>query len=192
MRKLVIVALAVVLAFALAGCQPAAPVSQTPPQASTPAPVTPPAQMVYTAKIQPINSSGVQGDATVTVAGTDLQVEISATGMVPGQVHAMHIHGMPGGQASTCPVTVKGVITPEPKAESSYGHVLDPLSPFPTASAAGEITFNGSVGTSSAVPGTAVLPLDGKAIVLHGLMVNGKYDPSVPVGCGTLALATGQ
>lgn len=126
----------------------------------------------------------------MTVNGTSLQVDISATGLVPGQMHAQHIHGM-ASQASTCPPASSSTIL-EPAAEAYYGKVLVPLEPFPTATADGAISYSSSVEASSVVPGVSVLPLDGHAIVLHGLMVNGAYDPGVPVGCGELVLAPTQ
>ena len=189
--KKVFLAVTLAAILGLVGCSSAS-TSQTAPQASppvsTPSTTTSasPAPQVFKAVIMAVNKSGVKGEATVRVNGTTMQVEISATGLVPGKTHAQHIHGMPN-SASACP-PASSVIIPESGAEKYYGQVLVALEPFATASAAGATTYSASVEASSAAPGISVLPLEGRAIVLHGLMVKGKYDPSVPVGCGELKL----
>jgi hypothetical protein len=149
---------------------------------------TPAGGQVFTARLQPVNASGVSGVATVTAVGASLTVEISATGMVAGQMHAQHIHSKNSGP-STCPPepATSGTVIPESQAEQYYGPVLVPLEPFPTADSAGTVSYSAEV---SGIPANAI-PLEGRAIVLHGLMVNGAYDPSVPVACGELVAATG-
>jgi hypothetical protein len=193
MRKTLVAAIVMLaVALAAAGCAPAsnnaantstAPPSTTP---TTSAPTSPTAgAAVYTALLKPVNGSKVHGLATVIVNGSRVRVMIAAAGMVPNQSHAQHIHGIES-SSSTCPPTVAGTITPESAAEAYYGPVLVPLEPFPTASASGTITYS----TAVSVPSTT-FPLTGKAIVLHGLMVNGTYDPSVPVACGELVAQRG-
>ena len=187
MRKVFLtVSVAAILVLGLSACS-SATTSQKTPKTTPPSTNTAPTQQVFTAVIAPLNNSGVNGEATVTVDGTSLQVEISAAGMVPGKPHAQHIHGL-SGKASTSPPTDSTTLIPEAKAESYYGQVLVPLLPFPMASATGATTYSASVEASSAVPGTPVLPLAGRGIVLHGLIVNGTYDPSMPVGFGVLTL----
>ena len=197
--KKVVWTLSVVAALTLlAGCQQPAVVAPTPAPAatsSTEPSAAPAAPQMYTATIDQINHSGVKGEATVTVSGSMLTVVVSASGLVPGQPHAAHIHGLGSGQSSTCPQAPNGtgLLTLEPAAEKFYGPVLAPLTPFPTASSAGDVSFTSQVDVStSAVASIPVMPLAGRAIVLHGLMMKGKYNPGVPVGCGELTAIPGQ
>lgn len=193
MTRRIAVVVAAAVAVALAGCAPGTTTTTTT-TSTTPAPATTSvaptttttASGVYTAKLDPVNSSGVSGNATVTVNGSTAMVTISATGMVPNKLHAQHIHALPGSTPSTCPPAVQGTITPETAAEKYYGPVVVPLEPFPTADTAGTIAYSASVTSLPA----GILPLTGRAVVLHGLVVNGAYDPSVPVACGELAPAT--
>jgi hypothetical protein len=51
------------------------------------------ARLVHThAKLQPLNSSGVAGNADVHVKNRRIQVEVDAHGLAPGLPHAQHIH----------------------------------------------------------------------------------------------------
>lgn len=159
--------------------------------ATSSAPATASAQ-VFTARLDAANRSGVSGEATVAVQGSTLVVEIAARGMVPDQMHAQHIHGFPGGRVSTCPPEPpSGIVMAEPQAEESYGPVLVPLEPFPKADASGNVTYTATIQSTSAVPTISVTPLEGREIVLHGLMTGGTYDKSAPVACGTLHVMPG-
>jgi Cu/Zn superoxide dismutase len=54
------------------------------------------------ARIDPQNSSGVSGSATLTVSESgDLIVDIHTEGLIPGP-HAQHIHGSAEGGHFTC------------------------------------------------------------------------------------------
>ena len=53
----------------------------------------------YTASLAPENGSGVTGTAKLTLGGNVLTMAIDATGLVPGQVHMSHIHGLLGSAA---------------------------------------------------------------------------------------------
>ena len=57
----------------------------------------------FTVQLQPLNSSGVTGTATVTLRGKQLVVDIDAVGLQPNVVHPAHIHGMLNGEDATCP-----------------------------------------------------------------------------------------
>lgn len=51
------------------------------------------APLEYVSHLGTINHSGVTGDATAFLDGTDLTVNLHATGLEPNQPHPIHIHG---------------------------------------------------------------------------------------------------
>lgn len=57
----------------------------------------------YTANLTPLNNSGVYGTSQLNLRGRDLDVKLKATGLVPGQVHVVHIHGKLDGEDAKCP-----------------------------------------------------------------------------------------
>lgn len=57
----------------------------------------------YQINLEPLNKSGSQGTALVSVDGTKMTVKIEAKGLVPGQPHAQHIHGSTDGHDFHCP-----------------------------------------------------------------------------------------
>lgn len=186
-------------ALALAACTTTSPTTTTQRPTTTvtvpttSAEATTPANLkIFVAALKPVNKSGVMGEAVVIQRGSTLYVQIRARGMVPNQEHAQHIHGLSGSKASTCPPSITGTVTQEAQAERYYGQVLVPLAPFPTASASGTVTYQANVAASSDVPTITLLPLGGRAVVLHGMMVGGTYDPSVPVACGELRSMPGS
>jgi hypothetical protein len=199
---------------------PSTPTQPTTPPSSTT--TTPPTttKATYTARLSSFNGSKVRGMALVTVnpseqgsgtageatgstgatgsttttggaaGGTVIRVVIVATGMTADQMHAMHIHGFTTGTPSAIPPSASASNpTTEPVAENTYGPVLLPLEPFPTASSSGTVTYTKVL----SAPAEVLTPsLENKAIVLHGMDVNGTYDPSVPVAVGILRLMTGK
>lgn len=142
----------------------------------------------YKATLQAINNSGVSGTAMLWLQGNMLTVQIDAMGLEANKLHPQHIHGFTdNNKNSTCPTwsadtNGDGIIS---LAEGlpSYGPVLLSLTDFPTADANGEIhymqkfTIDGSV-----------LPLQNRAIVLHGLTLNGQYVATLPVACAQIQI----
>ncbi|MET4927279.1 hypothetical protein P3L51_33810 [Streptomyces sp. PSRA5] len=57
----------------------------------------------YQIDLEALNGSGATGAALVSFQGTKLTVKIEATGLVPGQPHAQHIHGSTDGHDFSCP-----------------------------------------------------------------------------------------
>lgn len=53
----------------------------------------------YVFTLAPANGSGVTGSGTMTLDGTLLTMNVTATGLVAGQIHPMHIHGLLGAAA---------------------------------------------------------------------------------------------
>jgi hypothetical protein len=149
----------------------------------------------YEAKLKELNGSGASGFATATINGTTLTVHVVATGLENG-AHLRHIHGgvetTSGNsriQSSKCPTPNRDVdgdgIISVAEGVPDYGPVIVNLGNFATS--------GGTVDEVLTFPNftQSVLPLDKRAIVLHGMTGPNGYDASIPIVCGQLH-ATGN
>lgn len=158
----------------------------------------------YTANLDEINDSGVDGTAHLSLMGDQLTVKIYATGLEPNELHPQHIHGfMENNRNSKCPTASAddngdGFISVGEGAPF-YGGILlplvydvnDPLS-FPVADENGVIDFEMTYTVNS-----SITPLQNTAIVLHGMTVEGYvnadgdtvngYVITLPVACGQVS-----
>ncbi|MFI5755882.1 hypothetical protein [Streptomyces sp. NPDC051569] len=57
----------------------------------------------YQIDLEQLNDSGASGTAMLSLDGDKLTVKIEASGLVPGQPHAQHIHGSTDGHDFHCP-----------------------------------------------------------------------------------------
>lgn len=151
----------------------------------------------YAADLRPIAGASYEQDASGTanleLDGNRLTVEITAVNLKANALHPQHIHGFGKGtgkkQDATCPTIAQdddgdGFVS-VPEGADTYGPILLPLEPFPTADSAGTVTFS----KTFKVKRGQLTPLVNREIVLHGGDVNGTYDPSLPVLCGSIAPA---
>lgn len=151
----------------------------------------------YAADLQPIAGASYEQDARGTanleLHGNRLTVEITAINLKANALHPQHIHGFGKGtgkkQDATCPTIAQdddgdGFVSVAEGAET-YGPILLPLKPFPTADSAGTVTFS----KTFKVKRGQLTPLEIREIVLHGGDVNGTYDPTLPVLCGSITPA---
>jgi hypothetical protein len=163
-----------------------------------------------------MNGSGVTGSVRVTVEGTQLRVQASLEGLVPGQPHAMHIHGALDGSANECPppsadVNGDGVVD-TPEGIPFYGGIQASLttegdtSPASALAVArfstaddGTIAYDRTFEVSAEV----AAKIQGLHVVVHGVDLNGSgvYDgdaksplddtlpleATAPAACGELA-----
>lgn len=157
----------------------------------------------FSATLSPLNDSGVMGQATIMVEGNELTVEIWAEGLEPNMVHPQHIHGFMD--------TKKNATCPDPSADTngdglvdlveglpSYGPVLLelylPIDEFPVADAEGMLHYTrtftlGEVEfeeEGEVISYHDLKPLQNRAIVLHGMTVDGEYIATLPVACGQI------
>lgn len=154
---------------------------------------------VFTADLDALNNSGVSGEATLTVVGSRLTVQIEASGLEHNMLHPQHIHGFDNpSRNAVCPTQDDADELPGLPEEADdpdnfvaleeglddYGPVQLSLTPFPTAPDGTidyEQTFN--INSVKAVRGQ----LQNRHIVLHGLTVdNGTYVATLPVACGQI------
>ena len=146
----------------------------------------------YTAVLNSLNNSGASGTATLSLKGNMLTVKIEAMGLEPNKLHPQHIHGFEANtRNSTCPTMAADIngdgYVDLAEGLPSYGPVLLNLAPLPTADADGKVMFEQTFEISK-----NLLPLQNRAIVLHGLTVNGVYEAVMPVACGQIQNMNGM
>lgn len=188
------------------------------------------ADQIYVAPIAAENDSGVKGIAVFTLSDNALQVAVAAIGLEPGQQHPMHIHGFADGTPSdpTAASDTDGdgfIETPE--GVQAIGPILLPLAQqggtgTDTSGSDGSGSGSGSGGNGSTTAdanGTLHFTetftssddfvaqllngnasLEGRAVEIHGLTVDGNagagtpgevdgtagYKPLLPVGGGVI------
>jgi hypothetical protein len=134
----------------------------------------------YDVTLTQLNGSNVSGSGTLLVNGNKLQAKLSLTGLETGQSHQIAIRGLSSGSA-TCPTATAdtnhdGTISLTEGA-AAFGDVLLGLDSATLTTTGWSTTVQSSLA-----------PLQTRAIVVLGKTVNGTYDASLPVACGTLAL----
>jgi hypothetical protein len=109
------VALAAMLVFALTGCdeqpgqqqpdqqQPQQQQPGTQQQDTTPEQDEQLEEGTYTVQLQPLNDSGISGEATVTVTGNTVRVELQADGVTANEYYPIYIYGFGDAQGVTPP-----------------------------------------------------------------------------------------
>ena len=145
---------------------------------------------MYTVEFGSLNDSGVSGTAELSLEGSTLTVTINASGLEANQVHPQHIHGFSDNKGnSTCPPASADTdgdgFVSIPEGAPFYGGVLLTLNPIPTADADGNINFTMTYEYEDGIDAD-LTPLQNRAIVLHGMTVNGEYWAGLPVACGQI------
>lgn len=142
----------------------------------------------YRANLRTLNSSGVRGQANMTLDGDQLKVTINARGYEANKLHPQHIHGFDNKQNSVCPTpsadTNNDGVVDLIEGLPSYGRVMLDFLPFPNADSNGRVNFQNTYTINVSDLG----PLENRAIVLHGATVNGTYDATLPVACGQITM----
>ncbi len=175
------------------------PSSSTTPPFGASAPASPnlanSAVHYYEATLAPANNSGASGVALLVQQDGTLTVSVDASGLVPNQVHPMHLHGFLSGQPSAAPTLANdtdhdGYINTA-EAEAVAGMVLlnlttnpqlavesvgsQPGDIFPTADASGNIAYHETFNFNANPPAQTVLnllqPLGNRLVEIHGLNV---------------------
>lgn len=156
--------------------------------------------MRYKSCLGALNGSGAIVFAYAKLEGSMLTTEVWAPS-VPAGSHAQHLHGSEDDSfVSTCPddsddANMDGFVDIN-EGLGDYGAPQLFLRTSGNTDGSGEGTFPtgasytyqrtvtlGSAGTPTK---SAMTPLDHKTIVVHGMMVNGSYDGSMPIACGQL------
>lgn len=148
----------------------------------------------YTIELDALNDTGITGTTTIAVDGTSLTVKVDASGLVPGQPHAQHIHGDTTGTDRTCPTmaddadgdgvltTAEGLpkygdifysLTTEGDTSKDSGLAVDRM---PVADDDGELSYERTFEVTEA----AAKQVKNLHYVTHGIDTNdnGEYDNS--------------
>ncbi|MER5889467.1 hypothetical protein ABT160_37060 [Streptomyces sp. NPDC001941] len=146
----------------------------------------------YQVDLEPLNDSKATGTAMLTLNDRALNVKIEATGLVPGQPHAQHIHGSTDGHDFRCPdasadkngdgivTTAEGLpmygdinISLTTKGDTSKGSGLD-VARMPVADQDGKVSYERTIEVSQQVADH----IKDLHVVQHGIDPNGngKYD----------------
>ena len=141
----------------------------------------------YDAELESLNGSGVSGKARLVLEGDQLTVSIVASGFEAGKIHPQHIHGLDGNRNASCPkdkadTDGDGIISLS-EGLPFYGGVRVSLTPFSTTPE-GDLNFE----VTYTVDADDLMPLQNRAIVLHGMTVAGGYVPTLPVACGQITV----
>lgn len=150
----------------------------------------------YKAALSELNDSNAHGLAYLRLDGSVLETTILAYGTTPEMIHPQHIHGFMDDHNSTCPdedadTDSNGLITLTEGAPF-YGPVLLPLTQedgsWPTANSWGMYTYSRtfSLGAGETISSNDLMPLENRAIVLHGMYVDGEYVATLPIACGQI------
>ena len=157
----------------------------------------------YQATLDSLNGSGASGNATVTVNGDQVTVNVESSGLAPNQPHAQHIHI---GGKNVCPPASADTngdgITTVGEGAPFYGPVKVSLTTqgdnsmnsgfavprMPTADANGNVSYSR---TFTLPQGVSASDVANGVIVQHGIDLDnsGKYDgttqgspdPSIPL-----------
>jgi hypothetical protein len=134
----------------------------------------------YVVSLSQLNSSNVSGSGSLLLNGSKLQVKLTVSGLEPNQTHEISVRGLSSGSAS-CPTaaadTNKDGVISLGEAQPYVGDVLLGLDPASLTSTGWSTTVQASLS-----------PLQTRTIVVLGKTVNGAYDATVPVACGTIAV----
>ncbi len=149
---------------------------------------------VFMADLDALNDSGVSGHATLTLKGNKLTVKIKAEGLQADSLHPQHIHGLENNQMASCPPASADMngngLVEIGEGLPFYGPVLFPLTPLPNASKHGRIHYEHTftLGEGETISKEDLMKLENRVIVLHGMIVDGKYMASLPVACGKIMM----
>ncbi len=171
MRRLIILAATAALVVAL----PAIALAQGRPQ-------------TFEAQLHSLNGSGASAHAWLTLDGNQLTIHMEEVGLEASKIHPQHVHGKLPGDATASPTLVSKCPAPPRDTDGDglisfaeglpdYGGVLVNFG-APAANADGTFTLDG---TFTVDPG---INLNIRALVIHGLTVDGTYNPTLPVACG--------
>lgn len=142
----------------------------------------------YESTLKTLNGSGASAHARITLDGDQLTIHMEEVGLEAGMPHPQHVHGKLPGEATASPTIISKCPAPSRDTNGDglvsfaeglpdYGGVLVNFG-APLASPDGTFTLDT---TMTVDPG---IDLNSRALVIHGLTVNGAYDASMPVACG--------
>lgn len=133
-----------------------------------------------------LNGSGVTARALVVKGDGTTTVSISTAGLQTGELHRQNIHRYPSDDREiACPTDADdmngdGIVDVE-EVQMVAGPIALELLPTPTTRDDGTAIYEGTFELEAA-------RIYNGAIVINGAVVDGVFDPSVPVACGQLGV----
>lgn len=150
----------------------------------------------YKACLTELNDSNAVAFAYMSLEGNTLETHVYQFNVEANMLHPQHIHGLADSSANaTCP--------PESAAGADgwlsledglpfYGPVQISLTneagEFPTADSEGMIEYHRTftLGAEGTISKDALGPLENRAVVIHGMTVEGDYIATLPIGCAEI------
>ncbi|CAL67028.1 hypothetical protein [Christiangramia forsetii] len=153
--------------------------------------------MVYKSCLKSLNDSGVVAFVYAKLEGNKLTTNTYGFDTTPNQMHPQHIHGFADDSNATCPPESAADDDEDgddrfisiPEGAPFYGPIQLTLNyaddSFPMSDANGKFEYERVFMLSGETRGL-IDPLQRKAVVVHGRMVDGEYVATLPVACGQL------
>ena len=121
------------------------------------------------------------GTARLSEHGRSLHVVVDATGLTPGRVHMMHLHGKSGENVDCAMKDANGDgVVDEEEAEAHAGKEVLFLTPFPSADKMGRAHLD----RTYTIDPKKVGPITDRVLEIHGANHDGKWMEKMPVACG--------
>ena len=162
----------------------------------------------YFVDLVPLNDPDVTGrvDFAFNDALTELTVTVAASGFVPNTAHAQHVHGFPDDESKNAvlpPDSARGNdgVLQVSEGAPFYGPIILPLAPFPMSDATGSVSFSNVYDDAAIAALTnfesidtvaALMPLENKVYVIHGVENGGLFNPQLPAAGGQITPVDGD
>jgi hypothetical protein len=130
----------------------------------------------FVSTITELNGSHVSGSGSLLLNGSKLDVKLSLTGLEGQSQHQLAIRSLGACPTMAADTNHDGTISLS-EGQAVFGDVLLGLDSSTLASSGWSTTIQSSL-----------LPLQTRTIVVLGMTVNGTYDATLPVACGTIAV----
>lgn len=145
-------------------------------------------QEVYKGRFVALNGSGVSGTLQVKARGGDVRFLVNAAGLTEG-THDIAVTGFSGTTTRavlppSSAVGTDGVLTQalaQPFVGDSLLALVDDSGVSPSADASGALHFVNTFGDQS-----ALRPFGMRLVVIYGGVVNGSFDPTLPVAVAAI------
>jgi hypothetical protein len=142
----------------------------------------------FEAQLRSLNGSGASAHAWITLDGSQLTIHMEEVGLEASMPHPQHVHGKLPGEVTASPTIISKCPAPSRDTDGDglvsfaeglpdYGGVLVNFG-APLANADGTFTLDATLQVDPNID------LNSRALVIHGLTVDGAYNASMPVACG--------
>lgn len=142
----------------------------------------------YESRLKSLNDSGASAHAWIRLDGSQLTIHMEEVGLEASMPHPQHVHGKLPGEVTASPTIISKCPAPSRDTDGDglvsfaeglpdYGGVLVNFG-APLANADGTFTLDAVMQVDPNID------LNSRALVIHGLTVDGAYNATIPVACG--------